>query len=124
MESSQQDLVPPGDRAAQLAERRAAARAQLEEIEQELVALRRTREGEADDDEHDPDGVPLSAQWSRLEGLRLARLDALAGIDEAQERLRRGEDGRCARCGKPIAPARLAVRPEATTCIDCADLVD
>ena len=124
MEDSRQDPAPPGDRAAQLAERRAAVRAQLEEIEQELVALRRTREGEADDDEHDPDGVPLSAQWSRLEGLRLARLDARAGIDAAQERLRRGEGGRCAHCGRPIAPARLAVRPEATTCIDCADLVD
>lgn len=120
MEDSRQDPASPGDRAAQLAARRVTVLAQLEEIEQELVALRRTREGEADDDEHDPDGVPLSAQWSRLEGLRLARTDVLAGIDVAQERLRHGEDGLCQRCGTPIAPARLAVRPEATTCIDCA----
>lgn len=94
--------------------------AQLREVEQELAALRRTREGVADDDEHDPDGVPLSAQWSRLEGLRLARSEALTGIDEAAQRLAEGTDGRCESCGAPIAPARLAARPEATTCIDCA----
>ena len=120
MEDSRQDPASPGDRAAQLAARRAVVLAQLEETDQELGELRHTREGEADDDEHDPDGVPLSAQWSRLEGLRLARLEALAEIEAAQERLSVGEDGRCRRCGAPIAPARLAVRPEATTCIDCA----
>ena len=108
------------DRAEQLASRRRDARAQLKEVESELAALRRSREGTADDDEHDPDGVPLSEQWSRLEGLRLARTEALVGIDEAAERMERGEDGRCRRCGAPIASARLAARPEATTCIDCA----
>lgn len=108
------------DRAAQLASRRREVQTQLGEVEQELTALRRTREGASDDDEHDPDGVPLSEQWSRLEGLRLARTEALAGIDEAAQRLENGEDGRCRRCGAVIAPARLAARPEATTCIDCA----
>jgi len=108
------------DRATQLASRRREVQTQLDEVEQELTALRRTREGASDDDEHDPDGVPLSEQWSRLEGLRLARTEALAGIDEATGRLESGEDGLCRRCGNPIAPARLAVRPEVTTCIDCA----
>lgn len=108
------------DRAEQLASRRREVQVQLHEIEQQLAALRSSREGAADDDEHDPDGVPLSEQWSRLEGLRLARSEALARIDEAAERLERGEDGRCRRCGAAIAPARLAARPEATTCIDCA----
>lgn len=107
-------------RAAQLLSRRREVESRLEEIEDELAALRRTREGAADDDEHDPDGAPLSEQWSRLEGLRRVRADVLAGIDEAEARLERGEDGRCRRCGGAIAPARLAARPEATTCIDCA----
>lgn len=110
----------PRDRAEQLAARLREVLAQLREVEQELAALRRTREGVADDDEHDPDGVPLSAQWSRLEGLRLARAEALTGIDEAAQRLAEGTDGRCESCGAPIAPARLTARPEATTCIDCA----
>lgn len=120
MDDRPQNFDLAGDRAARLASRRHEVQAQLDEIEQELAALRRTREGASDDDEHDPDGVPLSEQWSRLEGLRLARAEALAGIDEAETRRERGEDGRCRRCGAPIAPARLAVRPEATTCIDCA----
>ncbi|MGO1409363.1 MAG: TraR/DksA family transcriptional regulator [Brachybacterium sp.] len=41
-------------------------------------------------------------------------------MDDAHTRWSRGEDERCSVCGGPIAPARLAVRPEATTCIDCA----
>ncbi|MGO1226178.1 TraR/DksA family transcriptional regulator [Brachybacterium sp. AOP42-C2-15] len=107
-------------RAASIAARRQEALARLTDIEQELFALRRTREGLSDDDEHDPDGVPLSAQWSRLEGLRQNTLETLAAIDDAHARWSRGEDGRCSACGRPIAPARLVARPEATTCIDCA----
>ncbi|ASK65082.1 hypothetical protein CFK39_03720 [Brachybacterium avium] len=94
--------------------------ARLANIERELSALRRTREGLSDDDEHDPDGVPLSSQWSRLEGLRQSMLEALASIDAAHARWSRGEDGRCSSCGGPIAAERLSARPEATTCIDCA----
>lgn len=120
MDDRPQNSDLAGDRSARLASRRGEVQAQLDEIEQELVALRRTREGASDDDEHDPDGVPLSEQWSRLEGLRSARVEALVGIDEAKERLERGQDGRCRICGSPIAPARLMARPEATTCIDCA----
>lgn len=107
-------------RAASIEARRHEALARLADIEQELSALRRTREGLSDDDEHDPDGVPLSSQWSRLEGLRQKTLRTLAAIDDAHSRWLRGEDGRCSTCGRPIAPARLVARPEATTCIDCA----
>lgn len=106
-------------RAARLHERWEEVRAQLAVLEQELTALRATREG-LNDDEHDPDGVPLSAQWDRLEGLKQAKLAALAAIEQAGARARSGLDGRCEVCGRPIAPARLAVRPESTTCIDCA----
>lgn len=107
-------------RAASIEARRREVLVQLTAIEQELAALRRTREGLSDDDEHDPDGVPLSSQWSRLEGLRQTKLKTLASIDDARSRWARGEDGRCSSCGGPIAPARLVARPEATTCIDCA----
>lgn len=107
-------------RAESLAVRREEILAQLAEIERELAALRTDREGVGDDDEHDPDGVPLSAQWSSIEGRKESKLSALDALDEAIGRLERGEDGLCRSCGRPIPPARLAVRPEATTCIDCA----
>lgn len=110
----------PESRAEQIDGRRRKVLQQLADLDEELDALRRTREGLSDDDEHDPDGVPLSAQWSRLEGLKQSKLDALATIDEAEARRAGGEDGRCSICGGPIAPARLQARPEATTCIDCA----
>lgn len=110
----------PRSRAESIDARRRKVLEQLATIEAELIALRRTREGLSDDDEHDPDGVPLSAQWSRLEGLKQTKLEALSAIDEASARRARGEDGQCSVCGGPIAPARLEARPEATTCIACA----
>ena len=44
----------------------------------------------------------------------------LQAIDAALARLREGIYGLCVRCGKPIAPQRLAAMPEAPTCMACA----
>src|SRR5690625_7602528 len=96
----------PESRAEQIDARRRTVLQQLGELDEELDALRRTRAGISDDDEHDPDGVPFSAQWSRLEGLKRNKLDALTMIDEAEARRASGEDGRCRLCGGRIAPAR------------------
>jgi RNA polymerase-binding protein DksA len=46
----------------------------------------------------------------------------LAAIDQALERIEEGTFGTCARCGKPIAEARLEAMPYATKCIDCKRL--
>ncbi len=46
----------------------------------------------------------------------------LAAIDEALKRIEEGTFGTCARCGKPIAEARLEAMPYATKCIDCKRL--
>lgn len=108
-------------RAASIEERRAKLRAQLEQVEAQLVELRELRKSESADDEHDPEGVSLSSEWSRLEGLKQSRLENLASIDETAERFQRGEATNCDVCGTPIAPARLEALPEATTCINCAD---
>lgn len=107
-------------RAEQIAERRREVAEQLADVERQLAELRALRGTLNDDDEHDPDGVSLSSEWSRLEGLRRAEVESLAAIDEAAARLSRGDGGTCASCGRPIAPARLEARPDATTCIDCA----
>lgn len=103
-----------------LEQRRLEVEQLLASADQQLADLRQMREGLNDDDEHDPDGVSLSSEWSRLEGLRQNRIDQLAAIDAAAERLAEGTDAVCTVCGGPIAPERLEVRPEATTCIDCA----
>ena len=46
----------------------------------------------------------------------------LAAIDEALNRIEEGTFGTCARCGNPIAEARLEAMPYATKCIDCKRL--
>lgn len=45
-------------------------------------------------------------------------------LAEALERLRRGVYGLCEECGQPIAPARLRVMPEVTTCVRCQDRIE
>lgn len=42
-------------------------------------------------------------------------------IEEALERIERGEYGYCEECEEPIAEARLKARPTAQLCIDCKE---
>lgn len=42
----------------------------------------------------------------------------------ALERLSEGEYGVCEECGEAIAPARLKVMPEVTTCVRCQDRLE
>lgn len=45
-------------------------------------------------------------------------------IVAALERLDAGEYGQCVECGEAIAPARLNVMPEVTTCVRCQDRLE
>jgi len=47
----------------------------------------------------------------------------LAAVDAALARLDDGTYGLCVRCGRPIAPERLAALPWAAHCIDCQRIV-
>lgn len=110
-----------GLRALLLAEReRVVSRAS--DLDVTLAELVRNRESANDDDEHDPEGVTLSSEWSRLSGLADAARAELAQIDAALERWEAGNYGVCERCGKEIPVARLEVRPFATRCVPCASL--
>src|SRR5215475_5088455 len=53
--------------------------------------------------------------------LLVGRANKLA---EALQRLRGGEYGLCEECEEPIAPARLRVMPEVTTCVRCQDRIE
>ena len=55
--------------------------------------------------------------------LREHNAHQLAAVEAALERLDAGTFGTCARCGGPIAPARLEALPWATYCIDCQRIV-
>lgn len=99
---------------------RVAARARLDDLDAQIAALRRARSGESDDDEHDPDGAPLSGEWSRLEGLRADVERELSDIDAAFARVDDGTYGICLDCGRAIPVGRLEVRPTADRCVACA----
>lgn len=92
--------------------------------ESRLSDIRSTRAGGSDDDEHDPEGETLSAQWSQAEGLRAGLADELAELDRALDRVAEGTYGVCVRCGRPIGAERLAARPTAELCIECARIVE
>lgn len=86
-----------------------------------LDELTHDREGSNDDDEHDPEGVTLSSEWSRLTGLAEAAASELHQVEDALARLDAGTYGICANCGRPIPVGRLEVRPFAMHCVACAE---
>ena len=100
---------------------RADAVARAESAASALAELVHDRQGSNDDDEHDPEGVTLSSEWSRLSALSDAADAELRGFDDALARWDAGTYGVCANCGKPIPAARLAVRPFAELCVPCAE---
>jgi RNA polymerase-binding transcription factor DksA len=109
------------DLRALLGERRAQAEARVAATSAALTELTHDRAGSNDDDEHDPEGVPLSSEWSRLTGLAEAAASELQQVDDALARMDAGTYGICANCGKPIPAARLEVRPFAVHCVACAE---
>ena len=104
-----------------LQELRARAEARVGVTAAALDELTHDREGSNDDDEHDPEGVTLSSEWSRLTGLAEAAASELQQVDDALARVDAGTYGACANCGTPIPAARLEARPFAEYCVACAE---
>lgn len=71
------------------------------------------------DDEHDPEGATIAFERSQLAALVAQVRERLAEVDAALERLEAGTYGGCEVCGRPIAAARLEVRPTARSCVGC-----
>ncbi len=119
-------MPEPTDRAslgALLASLRDDAVSRRDALQQAAVDLRRDRGAETADDEHDPEGVTLSMEWERIEGLRIAAERDLAEINEAVARWDAGDYGRCEGCGRSIPIERLWARPTARRCVPCAEKV-
>jgi len=90
-------------------------------LEATLAQLTHDRSSQSDDDEHDPEGVPLSAEWSRLSGLLDGAREERQQVDDALARMDAGTYGICTHCGREIPIARLRVRPFAELCVPCAE---
>jgi RNA polymerase-binding transcription factor len=102
-----------------LAAERAAALERLGGLERELAAIMESGSAGADD-EHDPEGATLAFERQHAAALVGQAREQLVQIDAAMARLAAGSYGRCVTCGGPIGAARLAARPIAVTCIQCA----
>jgi DnaK suppressor protein len=91
----------------------------LQQSFDEMVAA--SRDSNADD-EHDPEGATIAFERAQVVALLKQATADLDELDEAVRRVDEGTYGVCERCGRPIAPARLEVRPAARRCVGCAAL--
>ncbi|QIM16003.1 molecular chaperone DnaK [Leucobacter insecticola] len=104
---------------ALLVEEREQLLARFNKRAADLEALVRARRNESDDDEHDPEGETLSAQWSMRAGLLESAREDLQQADNALKRLDAGQYGECAACNHPIPAGQLEVRPFRERCVAC-----
>jgi DnaK suppressor protein len=109
----------PDPRALLTAQRREVA-ARLAALAREFAGIVAAADSANADDEHDPEGATIAFERQHVAALLTRARTQLTEVDAALGRLDAGSYGRCARCGQPIAPARLAARPTATTCVSCA----
>jgi DnaK suppressor protein len=106
-----------------LAEQRLAALNLIETMTGELAGIVSASRDTNADDEHDPEGSTIAFERAQVSALLGQARTRLGEIDRALQRVADGSYGRCVRCGRPIPDERLAVRPAAIACADCAALV-
>jgi DnaK suppressor protein len=106
-------------RAALLAERE-LVEGRLAGLERDFASTVEAANAANADDEHDPEGATIAFERQHVAAHISHARDQLGQIDAALGRLDAGSYGTCAGCGRPIPAARLAARPAATTCVDCA----
>jgi RNA polymerase-binding protein DksA len=87
------------------------------EIEDDIAHLREWLQGEVDVDADE--GDPDLAEREKNLSLVVALERKLESVNAALRAIDKGKYGICERCGQPIDPARLEVRPDATLCLNC-----
>jgi RNA polymerase-binding protein DksA len=103
-----------------LLEERATVLAQIETLTREFDGVVAASQASNADDEHDPEGATIAFERQQVVALLEQAQRRLADVDAALARRAAGDYGRCETCGRPIGAERLAARPAARTCIDCA----
>lgn len=95
---------------------------QRDELLSDIQLLKESLLGEVDVDldEGDPDVVEREKSAALLSTLEAS----LASVEDALRAIERGTYGVCERCGKPIPPERLEVKPDATMCVNCQTEVE
>ena len=113
------EQVPPK---ARLNSDREQALNQIAELEREFAAIvASAADGSAgSDDEHDPEGATVAFERQHIAALLAQARAHSDAIDAALRKVDSGVYEICNTCGGPIGAERLAARPAALTCIDCA----
>jgi RNA polymerase-binding transcription factor DksA len=114
------------DLRAALAAERARTAGLLVDLARDFAAIAEQVDGNATDDEHDPEGATLGFERAQVSALLRRTRDRLAELDRALAAPAGPGGGAagtvaCERCGEPIPAARLLARPGATCCVTCAD---
>jgi DnaK suppressor protein len=113
-------MAPASDPVRRLHERAHELDSLLARLESDERDIRADRADASADDEHDPEGVTLSAEWQRIDALRRSAEAERGQVAAALVRTEDGTYGVCVRCGRRIPAARLEARPMATMCVECA----
>jgi RNA polymerase-binding transcription factor DksA len=116
------NMTEPGAAKRRLNADRAEALGQLADLERDFAAIvTSASEGAAGgDDEHDPEGATVAFERQHLAALISSVRAHLAAIDAALRKVDSGKYEICDKCGGPIGAERLAARPAAVTCVNCA----
>jgi|SRR4051812_28146197 RNA polymerase-binding transcription factor DksA len=70
-------------------------------------------------DQHPADSADITMQREVDYTIKGIVADEVSQVQQALRRQAEGRYGRCDDCGEAIDPERLAVRPQATLCIEC-----
>jgi DnaK suppressor protein len=113
-------MTAPPDARQRLDADRTYTAERLAGLVRELDSILSSAQVDNADDEHDPEGPTIAFEREHTAALIGQGRRHLEEIDAALERVADGSYGQCTSCGRPIGAARLAARPAAATCIDCA----
>ncbi len=87
------------------------------QVLEELSSLREAMLAEVDIDPEEGDAEITERE--KNSALLAVLENKLQDIQAALRSIEKGDYGTCARCGNPIEPGRLEVKPDATLCITC-----
>lgn len=106
----------------QVAQERNRLLQEKEQINAELLHLREFLQAEVDVEPDEGDAEVFEREKNAALIAVLER--RLVDIDAALKSMEKGQYGVCQRCGKPIEPERLEVKPDATMCMNCQQEVE
>jgi RNA polymerase-binding transcription factor DksA len=112
--------VSPNDVRTAVERERDAARRRIADLEASFDAIVASVDTANTDDEHDAEGPTLGFERAQVVSMLEAAREQLGALDDAASRIDAGTYGICEHCGRDIGDERLAARPSARLCVDCA----